>query len=35
MTAEGKAFPDFYFRGAGLMRSFAFLGEALKTGSSK
>ena len=34
-TAEGKAFPDFYFRGAALMRAFAFLGEALKSGSGK
>jgi len=29
-TAEGKDFPDFYFRGAELMSAFALLGEALK-----
>jgi len=29
-TAEGKEFPDFYFRGAELMGAFALLGEALK-----
>jgi len=29
-TAEGKYFPDFYFRGAELMGAFALLGEALK-----
>ena len=28
-TAEGKEFPDFYFRGAELMGAFALLGEAL------
>ena len=29
-TAEGKEFPDFYFRGAELMGAFALLGEAMK-----
>ncbi len=29
-TAEGKEFPDFYFRGAELMGALALLGEALK-----
>jgi len=29
-TASGEPFPDFYFRGAGLMRAFALLGEALR-----
>ena len=29
-TAEGKPFPDFYFRGARLMHAFACLGEALR-----
>lgn len=28
-TAQGKRFPDYYFRGARLMKAFALLGEAL------
>jgi hypothetical protein len=28
-TADGKSFPDFYFRGAKLIHAFALLGEAL------
>jgi hypothetical protein len=29
-TADGKPFPDFYFRGAKMMHAFALLGEALR-----
>lgn len=33
MTAEGKPFPDFYFRGAALMRALALLGQVGRSGS--
>jgi len=34
-TTQGEPFPDFYFRGAKLMRAFAVLGEAQRLAISE